>query len=154
MKDQKFTIPRRKIPPFHPICPICNGGMKTIMSSPFADGYHRRHRCRNIHCDATLYSLASYHLPDVQVSHTPFKDRALTDDEMHERLQWWREEDELLERVTQYLAPQQFLNQIQEAYSTPPDQRDEIKQFIVAACDAIQTELKNMASKPEGIENE
>lgn len=149
MSQQKFSIPKRKIPLFYPICPICQGGMSTIMSSPHADGYHRRHRCRNIMCDTTVYSLTPYDQGNPEMSHVPFKDRALTDAEVHDRLQWWKEEDKLLEEVTDKI-PSSFIRQVSEAYATVPGKRDEAQQFIVATCDAIQEELSKMtASKGE-----
>lgn len=79
--NEKISVPRSRIPKLTATCPRCGGPTGTLMSQAFADGYHRRHRCKNIHCDFKFYTLTSYYGGKAQVASLPFPDRELTEAE-------------------------------------------------------------------------
>ena len=80
---EKALIPRPKI-----VCVVCEGEVKTVMSSPFNHGYHRRHVCKE--CGHSFYSLAPYDMSKAQTSGVPFHDDPITEEEEEERWDMWQ----------------------------------------------------------------
>lgn len=84
------AIPKHRIPKIIPICPSCDGtDCSTVMSQPFAEGYHRRHICNG--CGSAFYTLAKYDKTGYARQVVPFKDRPLLPWEEREREAWQAE---------------------------------------------------------------
>lgn len=82
-----MTVPRHRIPKIKAPCIACLSNHVTIvLSLAHADGYMRRHKCRE--CKASFYTLADYERKGYKVQAHMFKDRALTPWEQKQRLDW------------------------------------------------------------------
>lgn len=79
----KVAVPRALIPKLNAICPKCKSATRTLLSTSFAEGQHRRHRCRE--CHFTFYSLTPYDGTEPRTAGAPFKDRPLTEFEAYKR---------------------------------------------------------------------
>lgn len=82
-----MSVPRHRIPKIKVECPLClSTSTSTVLSQPQAAGYHRRHICND--CDCGFYTLAEYEGSRYTVQMRPFKDRALTEAEHRQRVEW------------------------------------------------------------------
>lgn len=89
-----MSIPRHRIPKIKAECLACGSmNVSTVMSTPHAAGYHRRHLCNE--CDAPFYTLARYDGSGYDRKDKPFKDRPLTPWEQQQRIEWAAEAREV-----------------------------------------------------------
>ena len=142
---EKMKVPRSRIPKVHAVCPICSNGTKSVLGSPFADGYHRRHVCK---CGYAFYTLAPYNGAEVQVCGLPFKDRALTEYEVEQRLQWWRDEEN--REVTTEVIVWELPEAVKQALAKAEEERNETEHRIVHA----YYELMSIVNEIEGKQHE
>lgn len=141
-----LSVPPNRIPKIYPTCPECKTMMRTILSTPFADGYHRRHRCRDDACGKSMYTLTSYHDGTIMVGPTPFKDRPLTEAEYQQREQWWVEEYfASTSEVTQEVPERMRL-----ALNKAESERNEVDVLLVRACAAITATIQQMEGSDNG----
>jgi len=146
----KVKVPRHRIPPAVLLCSRCESGTKVRTSSPFADGYHRRHDCLNKACGFYFYSLAAYGGGKVQVSPMPFKDRDLSPIETAERHRWQQEEATTNAPVTlQVIDPadrfaEPIVKRINDALFRAEALRTDADHLIVAVIQSLKDELETM----------
>lgn len=153
-KDRaKLSVPLSRIPKIHPLCMKCGKGVRTIMSQAYADGYHRRHACRDVLCGYKFYSLTPYNGRPAQISPLPFQDRPLSEAEESMRMQWWAEEVEHSRVVAPQVTQQgnikddarlATIKRIAMAILKPKEMRTHIDDFLVDMHSAIEEELKTL----------
>lgn len=135
-----LLVPPSHIPRLYPLCPKCGSAAYTIVAQPFAEGYHRRHRCKDGGCGHQFFTLAPYNGSAAQMSAYAFKDRPLTDAEISEREQWW--EQFIFGRYEDVAVPPH--ERMRLAFLKPEGARDEIDIFLVEMSNQISTALKEM----------
>lgn len=153
-----LLVPRSRIPKIVAACTVCGGETRSVMSQPFADGYHRRHICRNPVCDYKFYSLTPYDGRDAQASPLPFHDRPLSEAEVSQRMQWWEEEinkSSVAIPVAGGDAPLPLevtptIERMVRALAKPKEVRTHIDDFLVDMVDTIEHELWRMDAEDEG----
>lgn len=110
------TVPRHRIPKIKPQCPDCDTfNVSTVMSSPHAAGYHRRHICND--CDLAFYTLANYEGGGYSSQMSPFKDRELTPWEQKLRIQWAQEELPVTMKGNEVALATEFIETIHEVFA-------------------------------------
>lgn len=137
-----MKVPHHKIPKIVPVCIACGGKAKTLLGSPYADGYFRRHRCADPGCNASFYSLAPYNGSAAQLSSLPFKNRELTEFEAELRLNWWREAGTGV--VTMEVTTAAFLDRIKLSLGTKEALRTQQDEMIVAVFHGLKEEIEQM----------
>jgi len=139
-----MLIPRSCIPKVLAMCVVCESAkVATRVSMPFADGYYRRHQCRE--CGTVFHSLAPYDGSLAEVSMSPFKDRELSEYEAYQRLQYWKkdaERDNITLKVT-------MLSRIGLALSKPKEVRSDVENYIVAVYHALEKKVHEMETPAE-----
>jgi hypothetical protein len=150
-KPEQVRVPRTHIPKLNAVCTECGGACRTIMAEPFADGYHRRHKCRE--CDYCFYTLSPYEKGTPGVSPFPFKDRPLAEFEVARRVKWWTD------AMTKHVAPtfdmpvvtsqgkedttyDPFIERIVLALDTPQEDRNEAETLIVQIYTALKQKVE------------
>lgn len=160
----KFSIPRSRIPKISAICIKCGSGTRTAMSQPFADGYHRRHLCRNIKCDYSFYSLTPYNGREAKVAPLPFHDRPLSLAEENQRMKWWAEEVENSQVSMPVVTTQgndkpgvdpklATIKRIAIAILKPKEARTQTEEFLADMHSVIENELEQMDAQEKEENN-
>lgn len=144
MKFPKALVPKSKIPQVNPVCHVCEGPTKPVLSTAHATGYHRRHKCCDPACNTSFYSLADYHSKEVKYSPVPFKDRALTELEMLERDMWWEEEANYV--ITLEVTPWDLPHRMRQALDKEVSKRDAIDKYIVEKHHEMLEYIKNLTA--------
>lgn len=139
----KIAVPRHRIPKLTAVCPICRTGTRTVMALPFAEGYHRRHICRDTECGHSFYTLAPYNGGTAKHSPQPFRDRPLTELETDERLGWWTETHAEV-MVTQQGNIDPFLQRIDEALGLKEEDRSPVDTLMVSIFTALKQKVAAM----------
>lgn len=141
MTHEKIPVPHSRIPKVYVICPVCQSGTKAIMATPHAAGYHRRHRCLDPTCRHAFYTLAPYDGGDVEQQALPFKDRALTEVEEEQRLQWWVEEGKA-EAVTVVVTIPDFMYRMATALIKTDANRTEADALMISVYEELKKEVE------------
>lgn len=111
-----MSFPKHRIPKINAMCLVCDDINSTIlMSQPFADGYHRRHLCNS--CGSYFYTLAKYDRSAYDRQASPFKDRPLTPEEIHERAEWEGEAEAVTIEGNGQVFATEFIEIINDIYT-------------------------------------
>lgn len=138
MNDKR--VPQHRIPKAYPACEECGAGMRTVYSSAYADGYYRRHLCRDTQCGATLYTLSPYDGTTPEMSRNPYKDRPLTLAEEYVRAQWWNED---VSAPINHEVPERM----RAAIIKPEHTRSEVDVLLVKVFHALTSTIKELEKK-------
>lgn len=149
----KSLIPRTRIPKVVALCPSCGKGTKILTATPYAEGYHRRHRCRDIFCDHVFYTLATYDTGEVASSPLPFQDRALTEYEVELRARWWAEDADTYE-VTTEVNRVPLLQRMASAIDKPEKERSPTDRFLVDCMNKVNIALADFEARQERNKDE
>ncbi|QIG66877.1 hypothetical protein EVB41_047 [Rhizobium phage RHph_TM3_14A] len=137
---QRMLIPRSRIPKIHAMCPICESGHIGVQTAaPYADGYYRRHKCKE--CGAAFHTLTPYDGGMPEVSAMPFKDRELSEYEAFQRAQWWKDEARKMDAVTFEVT---LLTRMTIALDKKDEQRSSIERYIVSMYHALERKVREM----------
>jgi hypothetical protein len=141
--SKNMGVPRHRIPKIFVACNVCQRGMRAVMGTPFAEGYHRRLICDELKggCGNSFYTLTSYETGTFVASKTPFHDRPLTEREQAERLEWWKEQ---LIKGVKPVPADPFLHRLQEAMHLDEDVRSPTEQFMVELFETMKQEVRKM----------
>lgn len=146
-RTSKLSVPLHRIPKVHALCVKCGSSTKALFGTAQAAGYHRRHRCIDIHCDATFYTLADYRDGTVKTSPLPFKDRVLADFELAERDAWWAEAAVIV--CSEDTAMLNRLDsQARIAFGTPEQSRTKRQAILVKYLTELNKTLERIEAQP------
>src|SRR6478735_1774231 len=85
----KLLLPKSAIPKPKIECIRCHSEkVRTLMSSPYEKGYHRRHRCTD--CGQAFYSLSPYDMSPAKREPLPFEDEPISAQEEEIRYHLWK----------------------------------------------------------------
>lgn len=135
----KVAVPKHLIPKPAITCVQCGSDkVRTLMSSPFNHGYHRRHLCKD--CKHNFYSLSPYDMGPPTLSAIPFHDEEIGEAEEEARWDMWRSIEEAY-RVTMEVPLWQRL-MVWAAKDT--SELTPTEEFAVKMYRALEKKLKEM----------
>lgn len=143
----KVLVPPHRIPRIAPKCVQCfSGNVRTVIAAPFADGYHRRHRCAD--CQRAFYTLAPYggelkrgEDTEARVSDKPFKDREQSDYEQGVFYKWWSEKEQVAADVTMEVT---LGTRLDNAMRKAPELRTRVEAYLTKVHDAVVAKVKEI----------
>lgn len=143
-----MLIPRSRIPKIIVMCPICESGdVATRISSPYADGYYRRHVCT---CGAVFHTLTPYDGRSPEVSAKPFKDRELSEYEAYTRAMWWKQEASALDITFEVT----LLTRLTAALDKEEKDRTDVEKYITGVYHALERKVRDMETPKEGDQSD
>jgi len=105
-------------------------------------------------CEKAFYSLTPFeHGAETITAFKPFKDRALTPLEEHQREQWKEEAKEFEGLPYEVITGQDILSRAARAMRKAPERRDHAESLIVATLEGLEDDLSYMDAGNEAPED-